>query len=356
MNQSDLFKIITNHKDNSLPFVVFNEPYSDNIIAKLQIDDTLHTECDLSTGAFIFAPFDSEKFNKIYMPFDKCKSYKSVNLNEVIKSNLKNKRSDNKLNKSSHINLINKSLLAINDGIIKKVVLSRVESMSINSVDIAMVFQKLLSFYRNSFVYIWFHPKVGFWVGASPEKLLTIEDDFMQTVALAGTTKKGPDGSVSWSVKEIKEQQYVKSYILDSLINIVDNLSSAKTINIQSGNLYHLCSTISGSLKSFNDYNSVIKLIHPTPAVCGIPLDVSKEFISLNESYDRSYYTGYLGIISPKKKSVKLYVNLRCAEVFDSFIKIYVGGGITKESNPANEFDETIAKSHIMKNVFLLKN
>jgi len=37
MNQSDLFKIITNHKDNSLPFVVFNEPYSDNIIAKLQI-------------------------------------------------------------------------------------------------------------------------------------------------------------------------------------------------------------------------------------------------------------------------------------------------------------------------------
>ena len=117
-----------------------------------------------------------------------------------------------------------------------------------------------------------------------------------------------------------------------------------------------MCSTISGSLKSFNDYNSVIKLIHPTPAVCGIPLDVSKEFISLNESYDRSYYTGYLGIISPKKKSVKLYVNLRCAEVFDSFIKIYVGGGITKESNPANEFDETIAKSHIMKNVFLLKN
>ena len=274
------------------------------------------------------------------------------NFDKAIKSNLKRKISDNKLNKSAHINLINKSLLVINDGILKKVVLSRVEAMSITSVDLATVFQKLLSFYKNSFVYIWFHPKVGFWLGASPEKLLTIEDNFIETVALAGTTKKGSDGSVSWSVKEIKEQQYVKSYILDSLINIVDNLSSAKTINIQSGNLYHLCSTISGSLKSFNDYNSVIKLIHPTPAVCGIPLDVSKEFISLNESYDRSYYTGYLGIISPKKKSVKLYVNLRCAEVFDSFIKIYVGGGITKESNPANEFDETIAKSHIMKNVF----
>ena len=352
MNQSDLFKIITNHKDNSLPFVVFNEPYSDNIIAKLQIDDTLHKECDLSTGAFIFAPFDSEKFNKIYMPFDKCKSYKSVNLNEVIKSNLKNKRSDNKLNKSSHINLINKSLLAINDGIIKKVVLSRVESMSINSVDISMVFQKLLSFYRNSFVYIWFHPKVGFWVGASPEKLLTIEDDFMQTVALAGTTKESSDGLVNWSDKEIKEQQYVKSYILDSLNNVVDNLSSDELVNVKSGDLYHLCSKISGTLKSFSDYKDIIKLIHPTPAVCGIPLNASKEFISKNECYDRSYYTGYLGVVSPNKKSVKLYVNLRCAEVFENSIKIYVGGGITRESNPEDEFEETIAKSHIMKNVF----
>jgi isochorismate synthase len=224
--------------------------------------------------------------------------------------------------------------------------------MSINSVDIAMVFQKLLSFYRNSFVYIWFHPKVGFWVGASPEKLLTIEDDFMQTVALAGTTKESSDGLVNWSDKEIKEQQYVKSYILDSLNNVVDNLSSDELVNVKSGDLFHLCSKISGTLKSFSDYKDIIKLIHPTPAVCGIPLDTSKEFINKNECYERSYYTGYLGVISPIQKSVKLYVNLRCAEVLNNSIKIYVGGGITKESKPGDEFEETVAKSHIMKNVF----
>jgi isochorismate synthase len=352
MNQSDLFKIISNHKDKGLPFVVYNEPYSDEIIAKLQINDKLQTDCDLSNGAFVFAPFDSEKFDKIYLPFDNCKSYKSIYFDKAIKSNLKSKISDNKLNKSTHVNLINKSLLAIKDGILKKVVLSRVEAMSITSVDLAIVFQKLLSFYKNSFVYIWFHPKVGFWLGASPEKLLTIQDDFMQTVALAGTTRKGSDGLVSWSDKEIKEQQYVKSYILDSLINVVDNLFSDELVNVKSGDLYHLCTKIRGSLKSFNDYKHIIKLIHPTPAVCGIPLDVSKEFIRSNECYDRSYYTGYLGVISPNKKSVKLYVNLRCAEVLNNSIKIYVGGGITKESNPADEFEETVAKSHIMKNVF----
>ena len=139
----------------------------------------------------------------------------------------------------------------------------------------------------------------------------------MQTVALAGTTKEGSDGLVSWSDKEIKEQQYVKSYILDSLNNVVDNLSSDELVNVKSGDLFHLCSKISGTLKSFSDYKDIIKLIHPTPAVCGIPLDASKEFISKNECYDRSYYTGYLGVVSPIQKSVKLYVNLRCAEVFE---------------------------------------
>ena len=64
MNQSDLFEIIINHKDKNLPFVVFNEPYSDTINAKLQNDNKLHTECDLSKGAYIFAPFDAKKFKQ----------------------------------------------------------------------------------------------------------------------------------------------------------------------------------------------------------------------------------------------------------------------------------------------------
>ena len=146
MNQSDLFKIITNHKGKNLPFVVFNEPYSDEIHAKLQIDDILHTECDLSSGAFVFAPFDSKKFNKIYMPFDKCKSYKSLSSNKVIRSNFDSKNSDDILNKKTHIKLIKKSLTAIKNGVLKKVVLSRTELMSISSVDLALVFKKTAFF------------------------------------------------------------------------------------------------------------------------------------------------------------------------------------------------------------------
>ena len=66
MNQSDLFQLIIDHKDENLPFVVFSEPYSEILNVKLQNDDKLHLNFDLNCGAFVFAPFDSDKFDKIY--------------------------------------------------------------------------------------------------------------------------------------------------------------------------------------------------------------------------------------------------------------------------------------------------
>ena len=155
--------------------------------------------------------------------------------------------------------------------------------MSISSVDLISVFDKLFSFNKNSYTYIWFHPKVGFWIGATPEKLLIINNDLMETVALAGTQKSNSEDLVNWSEKEINEQRYVKTYILDALVKIVNNLSYSKTVNVRAGDLYHLSTTINANLKSFNDYSSIVDLIHPTPAVCGMPLDDSKEFITLNE-------------------------------------------------------------------------
>ena len=69
----------------NLPFVVFSEPYSEILNVKLQNDDKLHLNFDLNCGAFVFAPFDSDKFDKIYLPFEKCKSFTSVYSNKVIR-------------------------------------------------------------------------------------------------------------------------------------------------------------------------------------------------------------------------------------------------------------------------------
>jgi isochorismate synthase len=90
--------------------------------------------------------------------------------------------------------------------------------------------------------------------------------------------------------------------------------------------------------------------LHPTPAVCGLPKAAAKDFILQNENYDRCYYTGFLGEINTNLKT-ELFVNLRCVEIIDTFAAIYVGGGITLDSNPEDEWLETSNKTNTIKSV-----
>ena len=103
----------------------------------------------------------------------------------------------------------------------------------------------------------------------------------------------------------------------------------------------HLNKDFKFSLKT--NYFSFIDSLHPTPAIAGIPLDKSIKFISDIEPHDRSFYSGYLGLID--SKSCELYVNLRCARISSKEFQAFVGGGITKQSQAMDEYNETQIKS-----------
>ena len=91
--------------------------------------------------------------------------------------------------------------------------------------------------------------------------------------------------------------------------------------------------------------------MHPTPAVCGFPKDAARKFILENEDYDRAYYSGFLGELN-WDDSTDLFVNLRCLQVVDGQkVILYVGGGITAESDPKKEWLETVHKAQTMKMV-----
>ena len=100
----------------------------------------------------------------------------------------------------------------------------------------------------------------------------------------------------------------------------------------------------------------MIRILHPTPAVCGFSREIAREFIIENENYNRSFYTGFLGELNlqnfnkDKKKSA-LFVNLRCMKIENNKVSIFVGGGITKGSNAEKEWQETVFKSKTMKYV-----
>jgi isochorismate synthase len=250
--------------------------------------------------------------------------------------------------------MVEKALEKIRASNLQKVVLSREELLEISNFDLVQIYNRLLATYSNAFVYVWFHPKVGLWLGASPETLLNLEGSVFKTMSLAGTQLYIKNQTAVWKSKELEEQQLVTNFIENQLQEIAVSLEIDGTETVKAGSLLHLRTKVSGVLKGTSTLKELIRSLHPTPAVCGLPREVARKFLLKNEGYDRSFYTGFLGELNlqnPKlnKKSSLLFVNLRCMKVQNNKAAIFVGGGITKDSSPEKEWEETASKAKTMK-------
>lgn len=195
------------------------------------------------------------------------------------------------------------------------------------------------------------------WTGATPERLLKAEQNKFYSVALAGTRKYEGTTDVNWPNKEKEEQQFVTEYILDNLKNVASEIVVSSPYTAKAGNLLHIKTDIEGVLNEKSTLREVVSVLHPTPAVCGLPKVTAKDFIIRNEGYDRQYYTGYLGELNKDftgdDGETDLYVNLRCMQIKDGSAIIYSGCGITKDSVPEKEYTETVNKSMTMKKLIL---
>jgi len=208
----------------------------------------------------------------------------------------------------------------------------------------------MLKKYNNAFVYLWFHPVIGLWMGATPERLIGIAQNKFETMALAGTQLFNGSLDVHWNDKEIHEQQLVTDFILEKIKGTIDQIKIKGPYTVRAGNLLHLRTDISGTLPSSNVLDNLIISLFPTPAICGLPKDVAAKFILQNEGYDRAFYAGFLGELNIAK-STNLFVNLRCMQLENEDCSIYVGGGITRDSNPDKEWEETVSKTDVIKKV-----
>ena len=96
-------------------------------------------------------------------------------------------------------------------------------------------------------------------------------------------------------------------------------------------------------------------MLHPTPAVCGLPVGEARRLINFSEGYHRQLYTGFLGRM--RNQSLWFFVNLRCARLDANQAVLYAGGGITPSSVPAHEWHEARLKSEtIARELEKLKN
>lgn len=343
----NLLDKVTSYIQNQLPFVFYAKPNEVILHGIFQNDATLHVFENQS--GFVFASFYNE--TNVVFPLSDSEVFQEE-INFEIDDNLIQIENNSDVNaRISFQNLVRNGVSEIEKESFEKVVLSRKIEVS-QSVDVIKSYQNLLIKYPTAFRYLWFHPKVGLWMGATPEQLVKIKNNIFETVALAGTQVFSE--TVSWQEKEIVEQQLVTDYIKSRAEELVESIQISNPYTQKAGSLVHLKSDISGKLKENVLELDVINALHPTSAVCGMPLEHARNFILENEKYDRKYYAGFLGEFQIQEQT-NLFVNLRCCEIENDFTTIYVGCGITKGSQAENEFIETKNKSKTILSILVAK-
>lgn len=348
------FLKIKDHKAQNLPFVLYSKPNTSNLIGFLQRNDTLYEISDYREKGFVFASFDEKQL--ILIPENESEI---IIADKGITTTIGSVEIDD-LNFSSEAkkqfeDLVSKGIEAIRNGEFKKVVLSRSEAVDLADFDFITTFRHLVQLYPTTFCYCFFHPKVGFWMGATPEQLLKANGNVFETTALAGTQKADLETEILWQQKEKDEQQYVTDFIVKRLREFAASVVVSEPYSLKAGSIWHIKTDISGVLKNNSTLEEVIDTLHPTPAVCGLPKKKAKTFILENENYDRTFYTGFLGELnscsSEGNASSDLFVNLRSMQIQENKAILYMGCGITKESIPEKEWEESVNKSMTMKRV-----
>jgi isochorismate synthase len=235
---------------------------------------------------------------------------------------------------------------------VEKIVPSKFKDVDLpENFDVVKTFNKLCEKHPNAFVSLVTSPETGTWLGASPELLVSVDaQEKFRTIALAGTQHAPANvnlKSVAWTQKEIEEQALVSRYVINCFKKIrVREYIEHGPHTVVAGSLLHLRTDYEVNMREVNfpQLGSVmLKLLHPTSAVCGMPFDPAFDFLQKHEGYDREFYSGFLGPVNFEGES-KLFVNLRCMQIFDTKARIYAGAGVTADSVLEHEVEEVEMK------------
>jgi isochorismate synthase len=241
---------------------------------------------------------------------------------------------------------------AVGRGRLDKAVLSRrVTLQAAQAIDPAAVMRRLAASASGSTLFAISRGQATF-LGATPERLVSLRGRELRTMAVAGTTRRSVDeaeddhraSELLASDKEREEHAVVVDWLRDALTPLTDRLDvPAVPEVVRLRHVQHLVTPVSGRLRASADVLSVVERLHPTPAVGGAPRDLALELIADEEPHERGWYAGPLGWID-RHGDGEFVVALRSGVVAGSTATLYAGCGIVADSDPEREWDESSAK------------
>ena len=247
---------------------------------------------------------------------------------------------------------VNKALKKIEDDDAEKIVLSRrIKRELSNQPKISLLISKLAEQYPSCHTFA-FRKGESIFFGASPERLASISNGWIEADALAGSSPRGNTEAddkeleleLISSIKNLNEQKAVVDFIASSFNKFTDEINYPENPVIRKlPNIQHLWTPIRAKLSKGGSVFSLLKEIHPTPAICGVPWNKALSFINDSEPHNRGLYAGILGWFNFDNEG-EFIVALRSGLLKDKTLYAFAGCGIVKGSNPKSEYDESELK------------
>ena len=196
-------------------------------------------------------------------------------------------------------------------------------------------------------------------VGASPELLLRLRDRRLTSRVLAGTARRraGEDAPATarlaaWlegSEKNNREHELARASAITALEPLCSVVNAPARFVLSLPNVLHLASDVTGVVAGDTGALALVDALHPTAAVCGTPTPAAAHLIEEAESMDRGRYAGPVGWVDWHGEG-EWCIALRSAQLPaggpgpHSPARVFGGGGIMPDSEPADELAETTAK------------
>jgi menaquinone-specific isochorismate synthase len=194
-------------------------------------------------------------------------------------------------------------------------------------------------------------PDCGTFFGATPERLVSLDGTRVETGALAGSVGRGetPEADEALadelreSPKDAHEHAVVVDAIRDQLEPVAERVETGERSVRTLPSVQHLRTPIAADLDVEMHVLSLVRALHPTPAVGGLPPDVAKRTIRETETFDRGWYAAPVGWFDAEGDG-SFAVGIRSALADGATARLFAGAGIVADSDPDAEWDEVQLK------------
>ena len=240
----------------------------------------------------------------------------------------------------------------IDSGNVDKVVLARrLRLRAERPLEAELAIRRLRKRYSDCVLFA-FANRESCFLGATPEELIRMDGDVARATCLAGSAPRCADHegdqamgrALLANAKERHEHQIVVSALREALEPLISELQISEDPSLlRMPTVQHLATSVAGVVREGRGILELVDLLHPTPAVGGMPQDAALTLIRRYEDFDRGWYAGPVGWLDGGNGG-EFAVAIRSALLVGQEASLYTGCGIVAGSDPESEYDESLLK------------